>query len=314
MKNDSKLIVHKIPPATLTIRSVLGVLFRRQRLIILSFVATCLAVSLAIWILPDQYQAEMKVLVQRDRVDPLVSPGNDATTVQPQSTRVTEQDVNSEVDLLQSPELLQKVVLATGLDKPNTATFFGKVSTWAGTHLFGATEQTRTANAVYSLQKHLQVQPPNQSNLITVLYTSTSPEGSAQVLKELARVYTDRHLEVQRPSGTFRFFEDQAKRYAASLQMANDQLLNFAKKEGVVSADQEKQSAMQRVAASEAALSETNAEIRALERRIAILRQQATVIPARTTTQVKTFGRAARTIKGYSVRLSAKAERPASSL
>ena len=50
----------------------------------------------------------------REREDPVVTSESSPQTLQA-ALPVTEEEINSEVELLQSDDLLQKVVLATGL-------------------------------------------------------------------------------------------------------------------------------------------------------------------------------------------------------
>ena len=67
----------------------------------------------AAFLLPKQYQAEMKILVKRERVDPILT--SDKTTVIDSHSEVSEEQVQSEVELLRSRDLLENVVKACGL-------------------------------------------------------------------------------------------------------------------------------------------------------------------------------------------------------
>jgi hypothetical protein len=87
--------------------------------------------------LTPTYEAEMKILVRHGRVDPVV-------TFQPNATpqvvpeEITEWELNSEVELLNSQDLLRKVVLANRLQSAE--------SSW---HFFGRSgEEVRIARAV----------------------------------------------------------------------------------------------------------------------------------------------------------------------
>ena len=71
------------------------------------------------------YQAHMNVLVRRGRVDPLVTP---APTPSPmfQRDEITEEELNSQVELLRDDEILRTVVQASGLTPaPGTTVFSG---------------------------------------------------------------------------------------------------------------------------------------------------------------------------------------------
>ena len=102
---------HKTVP---TLRDLLTPLFRHKWAFIISFVGAMLGGGLAAFILSSQYEASMEILVNEERADPLLS--SEATVQAPPLPRpVTDEDIASEVELLQSPDLLQEVVIANGL-------------------------------------------------------------------------------------------------------------------------------------------------------------------------------------------------------
>jgi len=100
-------------PSGPTARDVVAIIFRQKKILLLSFVVILLGIMLSGVLIP-KYQAQMKILVRRERVDPVVTSQLNAP---PQFGReeVTEAELNSEVELLNSRDLLQKVVLASGL-------------------------------------------------------------------------------------------------------------------------------------------------------------------------------------------------------
>ena len=89
--------------------------FRHQRVLILCFCGVVLGVLLSALVLPTKYRAETKLLVKRERVDPMVSPEQNAPMMFHDT--VGEEEINSEVELIQSQDVLQKVVTTCGLDK-----------------------------------------------------------------------------------------------------------------------------------------------------------------------------------------------------
>src|SRR3989442_7875467 len=164
---ENKLVVYKGSQSTLAPRRFFTVVFRRRKLIILSFIGVFLGVILAIILLPDQYQAEMKVLIERARFDLVVtSATKQKSDAEPQLSVLSEQDVNSEVDLLQSEDLLRNVVLACHLE--NGLSWWRKTLPRPLQHIFWPGRDTRIGLAVQTLQNNLTVLPPNQSNLIKI--------------------------------------------------------------------------------------------------------------------------------------------------
>src|SRR5882762_7355289 len=112
------------PKHSFTLRDLVGMAFRRRRVIILSFAGLMAGFILAILILPATYEAEMKILVQRDRVDPVVSTESNVS----QSDRnLTLDEITSEVELFQSRDSLEKTVVDCGLYEPKNPWSIGAI-------------------------------------------------------------------------------------------------------------------------------------------------------------------------------------------
>src|SRR5262249_39810639 len=107
------LIDRPLPPrTTTTVRDWAAVGFRHTRSIICSFLVVFGGVVFITWLTPARYESQMEILVKRERVDPIVTADKNTPTM---PADVTEQDVNSEVELLKSRDLLEKVAVSSGL-------------------------------------------------------------------------------------------------------------------------------------------------------------------------------------------------------
>jgi hypothetical protein len=102
MSEELSLIQLSARAPAVSMRDVLVIIFRQRRLLLISFVITFLAVLLY-GLLTPSYQAQMKVLVRRGRIDPVVT----STPTQPPLFReeVTEEELNSEVELLRDEQI-----------------------------------------------------------------------------------------------------------------------------------------------------------------------------------------------------------------
>ncbi len=270
-----------------TLRDFLAIGFRRRRLIFLSFLGIFLGAALCALLLPKRYEAEMKILVKRERVDPMVTPEPNA---QPQlSLGQTEEQVNSEVELLKSRDLLEKVVIACGLQQRNGsfwASLFRDTRTGAADEAPEA--GARIPQAVRTLEKQLQVEVLKRTNLIRVTYRSPDPELAARVLTTLAGFYLEKHLAVHRPLGAFDFFHQETEQYLKGLGAAEERLINFSRDQGVVSPQVEKQNTLLKLSEFDATLKQTQARIAGTEERIRALKAQAATTSPRLTTQLRT--------------------------
>lgn len=264
-------------PAAPTLRDLLGTLFRHRRVVVATFMVIVTAAAMAAFVLPPKYEARMKILVERERMDPLVTPSPNAEP-QLHTEAVSEEDLNSEVELIKSRDLLQQVVETCGLDKADQHFW----SNWAdGGQKAG---DIRLAKAVRKLDADLQVSPVPKTNLIEVSYTSTNPRLAARVLQTLSGDYLVKHVAVHRPKGAFGFFEKQTEQYRRQMENAETQLSKFNTQSGAVSAAEQRDQALQRATEFGATLQQTRAEIASTEKRINALESEMASTPARLTT------------------------------
>src|SRR5438552_18813463 len=89
---EANLGTNGIHPPTL--RDLLAIGFRHKQLMVLSFVGIFLGATLVAVLQPNRYQAGMKILVKRERVDPVVT--TEASAVPQAAGEVTEAELNSE--------------------------------------------------------------------------------------------------------------------------------------------------------------------------------------------------------------------------
>jgi uncharacterized protein involved in exopolysaccharide biosynthesis len=262
-----------------TVRDVVAMLFRRRRLVVISFVSILLGATLAGLLWPE-YEAEMKIMVKRERVDPIVSAEDSrpTTVLRP----VSAEEVNSEVELLQGDDLLEQVVRKTGLHRNDPPAWRRLIP------IPLPSEQEAVAKSVRRIKNSLHVAPVKDTSLITVRYKSSDPERAAGVLKALADAYLQKHLEVHRPQGQVEFFDKQTAEYRDKLRQAEGELSKYSTVVGSASPRLERDMVLQKLNEFEATLEQTNAGISETRNRIAELQRLASSAPERVTTQVRT--------------------------
>src|SRR6266436_10047411 len=182
-----------------TMRELAIVLFRQRKVFVgISGLVLVLAVVYAF--AGTTYRAHVRVLVRRGRADPPVTAQQNAP---PDFSRVevTEEELNSEVELLKDNDVLRRVVQANDLAGHDWLH-------WLRPH---EGEAARTERAAKKLAGGLKVEPIKRTNLIAVSYDSADPQVAAQVLQSLTGIYLEKHMEVSRPSGQLRFFNLQTQ-------------------------------------------------------------------------------------------------------
>ena len=273
MRFDTSLDRPRVAPTT---RDLFAIVFRQKQIVLISFGVVLMGMLLS-WLLTPRYQAHMKILVRRERLEPVVS--SELNVAQTKPEEMSEEELNSEVELLNSQELLRKVVLANGLQNPQHHATSGSD---------GSTNDVDIARATERLRSRLNVEPLHKTNVISVAFDAADPELAARVLKSLAGFYMEKHLEVHRPTGEFKFFDQQTEQYHNGLMDAEARLRGFAKERGIVSPDQERDLAVQKMAEAKAIYEQTQAQIAETEQRIQMLGEQDASLPPRQLTQVRT--------------------------
>jgi len=187
---------------------------------------------------------------------------------------VTEDELNSEVELLESDDVMRQVAVASGLNKRSS--LMGKI-------LGREDEAGKTAKAAQRLRGSLIVEPIKKTNLIQVTYSSGDPQLAAAVLRNLNDAYIRKHAEVNRPAGQFKFFDQEAERYKKELSDAENQLSQFAGENGGVAPLLARDQTLTRLTEFTATLSTTRAEMAATQK-IRTLENQSGAMPSNITT------------------------------
>lgn len=259
-----------------TARDVVAIGFRHQRVMILCFIGVVLGVMLSSVFLPTKFRAETKLLVKRERVDPVISAEQNAPMMFHDT--VGEEEINSEVELIQSQDVLQKVVTTCGLDNKK---FLSSIL-----HP-GETQQNRTDRAVLQLRSDLQLEVVKKTNIISIAYETHKPAIAQQVLATLDKAYLEKHLEVHHPPGQAEFFGQEAEKYKKDMLAAEAQLAKFSGEQNGVAPTTMRDMTLQKLSDFNSSLDTTRASIAEAQKRIADLESQMGSTPARMTTQVK---------------------------
>jgi succinoglycan biosynthesis transport protein ExoP len=263
-------------PADLTARDLLMPLFRRKGLFAVTFVALLLCTVAVAYSLSHQYNAKMEILVNRERMDPMVtSQATNQTPVAPPP--VTETEINSEVELIKSPDILKEVVLANGLNKVEQ----GKLSAFLTPAHDG---DWYTSKAVKNLINGLKIGVITKTDVIEVDYKASDPAIAYGVLNKLASLYLQKHLAVRRPQGSYDFFANQTEKYDRALKDSEMRLAAFGDAAGTAAPDVQRTFMAQELINSDSMLHQAEQAVAADEQRIRNEQAQLKNTPARSST------------------------------
>jgi uncharacterized protein involved in exopolysaccharide biosynthesis len=269
----------------------LELLFRR-RVIALKVAAVVMTVVVAITLLtPPLYQSTAKVLIQENRAQLLVSPGlqnNAATQPSTVSTPVTEQDLNSERDLLVSPYIIAQAL--AGLPLPETSSGKGGATTKAmrvllnlpamGYHVLHATpEQTALDQWVNEVSRRLSSWVIRRSNLIEVDFISRDPKWASEFLTRLLDRYLDLHAGLTNDPAAERFFQAQAQVLQERLHRSEERLRGLELQTGITDVIDQRQKLTTELASLQDDYNKTQAELSATMNEIDSLTRQDRATP-----------------------------------
>jgi len=251
------------------------VLFRRRRVFVWT-AGFVLAAAVLYALFGTKYEATMKVLVRRGRADAPVSAAENAP-VDLTRMEITEEELNSEVELLRDDEVLRQVVDTTGVGTHNWLRFLHP----------GEGHAERVERAARQLAKKLKVEPMKKTNLIAISYAADDPQAAAKVLQSVANAYLEKHTAVHRPTGELHFFTQQTDDSRQQLQQAQQHLLDFTTAHGVIEAAQQRDLALQKLSEIDASYRQTRIDLVETQERVWELESQLAKLPERTTTQVR---------------------------
>jgi uncharacterized protein involved in exopolysaccharide biosynthesis len=216
------------------------------------------------WVLfaPRVYQAELRILVQRERPEGAVTG---------EAGPVSTQEVSSEVELLRSHGLLEQVAQREGLVAADGS-------------------PAKLEKAVRGLAGDLDVGAVPNTNLIALRYAGRNPKQAAEVLNSLAALYLDKRAAIERHGEALEFFQEQAGLHGGELEQAQERMGEFSTSNQVSLLQQQKAAALRRTEEIETELASVTGEIQSSRRRLEQLRQQGEKLPE----TVKTASRSAR--------------------
>jgi len=260
-----------------SLRELAAPLFRRKRLLIITLLVAFAAITPIGLLLFYKFKSQMAVLVNRERVDSLVTTGVPNQTIT-EPIAVAEEEINSEAELLLSQDVLEKVVIANNLQKHDPM-FWDAL-------LPKHDEAYNIAQAVKTLAHKIKVRPSTKANIIDVSYSSDDPKLSYAVLNTLADLYLAKHAEVHRPAGSYEFFSGETLKYKKALDESEARLRDFVRSPGSAAPDLQRADLDLQLSASIGQMHTTEQAIAADQKRIQSDQEQMKVTPQRTTTQL----------------------------
>jgi len=219
----------------------------------------CFGLTLLIsLLLPSKYQAHLKILVRNEPAD--LAPVGD------RQNEVSDTEVNTEIQLLTSEDVLRKVVRDQGLAE-------GASARWQPV-------QRREETALRHLERDLTVAAIRNANVIEATYESRDPHRAAEVLESLSRAYLASHQALSGSQQSYALFAELSAKNAGELAGAEAELASFRRQHSIITLPEQKSLALESIARLEARMDESTAAARKSEETAGRLRQEISALPA----------------------------------
>jgi uncharacterized protein involved in exopolysaccharide biosynthesis len=205
----------EIPISRFSPRDLLRILFKRKTSILIFYGAMVFVAALYCFFWPPTYEASVRFLVKHTREEPLIS--SDLQSVRMISRQaVTENDLNTEMDVLQSQNVVEKTARDLDLEHlpqhwaVRLLNFPMKTVSEAYNWYHHKPNPDAFAASVVRLQKNLFVLPEKKSDIIEVRLRWGDRGMAERLLSGLSENYMAQHLEVTKTPDTRDFFLEQA--------------------------------------------------------------------------------------------------------
>jgi len=271
----SEEATQSIPVWTEFLKSMVAVVFRHKMPMLKVFTAVVGIVALVTFLMPRRYESHMKVFVKNERADLVVSP--DARDAGQARGDVNETQVNSEIELLTSNDLLVRVVRTCRLYEHAPSTMPAA----------GEPDPKAIERAVHKLQSTLKITAVRKANIIQINYTDASPELAISVLKELSAAYLDAHLSMHGTAGSQVFFRNQTLHYETELHDAESRLTAFRRQRNLTSIAEQRELLLRKTMDFESEVRQADATIAETSSRVHELRGQVAAQARRIVTQIR---------------------------
>jgi uncharacterized protein involved in exopolysaccharide biosynthesis len=127
-----------------------------------------------------------------------------------------------------------------------------------------------------------------KSNILAIMYSSTSPELSARVVNAVVTFYLEKHAAIHNPKGELGFFDQQVTRYQKELETATRARAKFSEEGGgTVAPVAQRDALLQRQNEFNATLQQTRSAIAETQERLRTLEKEAGTTSSRITTQLR---------------------------
>jgi uncharacterized protein involved in exopolysaccharide biosynthesis len=261
-------------------RDIFYVLFRHKWKMIVFFCCVMGAVILGTLLTPEGFRSDAKIMVRLGResvaLDPTATTGPLISVAQSR-----ENEVKSEMEILKSRELIEKVVDAIG-----PSFFLSKQQSGGAKQIlpdplgwirefFDYLSHSSTLSdrdkVILDFMDHIKIEALKDSNIISISFEARSRKLAQEAIDRLIRFHLDKHINVHRTAGSYDFFAQQTEQFRNSLAQNEENLKELKNRTGIASLDEQRRILLKRIGdlqqegeSTESALAASMAKVQAM--------------------------------------------------
>ncbi len=254
-----------------SLRDFFFVMFRQKRKAVWVFLGLMGIALLVTIMMPRLYKSEAKLLVRLGRenasIDPTVTASGQVVAVEQRR----ENEMKSELEILRSRDLAEKVVDQIGPER-----ILGK--SWFSFFRSPDKSEQRRA-AVKKIMSNWSISSEKDSNIISIAYQAPSREMAHDVVASLMNAYLEKHLLVNRTHGSYDFFKEQTDKASVQLKTIENHLADLKNQAFLASLDDQRRIIQERASAVQRDLEQTNADYKVTQTKIGVIKEQLSRLP-----------------------------------
>ena len=278
----------------------IDLLWRRARIATIVGGGIFAFIFLVTILFPPVYESKAEILVQTNRAHNLISPALqtsiDSSAPIVNNRDLTEQDLNSEVELLNQPQLVVGAYRAVGASD-RSAGAIHVMASWAGAILglpgnlymavHGEPPLTTEQKKVMAIQERLSAVVIRKSNMIEVSLESPDPQWTRKFLSALLDQYFDLHSKIEHSVRSTVFFEDQKEILRKRLAVSEEHLRDVGEQTGVVDLNDQSEATVYQLSGFKAELRKNASRLAGVGSQIAALQAGLSDTPMRLLKEVR---------------------------
>jgi len=265
--------VERYEQGNTSLKTIVGAFFRHRRLFAATVALVFGLVVVATLLTHKEYSSEMNMLVQNNRASDVISTERSNGYITP--IEVTEERLNSEIEVLSSKDIADAVVDPDWLSVPL------KDRTDAEVHAHDA--------AVANFHKRLTIELLHKSDIIHVTYLDTTPRKANEMLNRVLTAFLAKQRQLEHPTGSSNFFTSEAERSKNELDAAQKELAAYQQQMQMVSLPDKEATLEEQITDLQDQIRATEVQMGEARKRIDASTVQLETIPPRQNTQQRSI-------------------------